>query len=58
MHPNDLADEHMIFVFHRPIQLIEYFRLQIEYLWNPIEFKKVERNDLSNIQFSITAYLN
>jgi hypothetical protein len=58
MRPNDLADEDMIFVFHRPIQLIEYFRLQIEYLWNPIELEKTERGDLSNIQFSITAQLN
>ena len=35
------------------LQLIEYFRLNIEYLWNAVDLKKSEHSDSLNIQFSI-----
>jgi hypothetical protein len=35
------------------LQLIEYFRLNIEYLWNAVDLKKTERSDSLNIQFTI-----
>ena len=33
--------------------MIEYFRLNIEYLWNAVDLKKTEHSDSFNIQFSI-----
>ena len=35
------------------LQMIEYFRLHIEYLWNAVNLKKTEHCDSLNIKFSI-----
>jgi len=32
--------------------MIEYCRLNIEYLWNAVDLKKTEHSDLLNIQSS------
>jgi len=36
-----------------PLPMIEYFRLNIEYLWNAVDLKKTERSDSIIRHFSI-----
>ena len=39
--------------YFQHIQMIEYCRLNIEYLWNAVDLKRTEQSNSFNLQFAI-----